>query len=233
VRRVTAWREEAVFVFIVRPFGRKRSAKGVEVDYDEVDRTLIQPALATLPEVTGRTAAAVVEAGNIRTDMFRQLVTADLVVADVSIHNANVFYELGIRHALRRGRTFLLRHEGDDIPFDLKTDRYLTYDAGDPAASVQRLAEALRATIDGRRADSPIFLLLPELGEQDVTALQEVRPPSRSPCCWPAGRDTWATSRSSGRSAAASPGRAARCASSARRSSSGGRTRGRARPGRR
>ena len=34
-------------------------------------------------------------------DMFQLLLTADLVVADISIHNANVFYELGMRHALR------------------------------------------------------------------------------------------------------------------------------------
>jgi hypothetical protein len=49
----------------------------------------------------GRTTQGIAKAGNIREDMFRLLVTADLVIADISIHNANVFYELGIRHALR------------------------------------------------------------------------------------------------------------------------------------
>ena len=57
--------------------------------------------------------------------MFRLLVTADLVVADVSIYNANAFYELGIRHALRNQHTFLLREKSteDKYPFDLQTDR--------------------------------------------------------------------------------------------------------------
>ena len=44
------------------------------------------------------------QAGSIHEDMFRELVMADIVVADVSLHNANVFYELGIRHAVRPGR---------------------------------------------------------------------------------------------------------------------------------
>jgi hypothetical protein len=47
--------------------------------------------------VAGGTTAEINRAGNIREDMFRLLVVADLVIADVSIHNANVFYELGIR----------------------------------------------------------------------------------------------------------------------------------------
>ena len=40
------------------------------------------------------------------------LIEADLVIADISIHNANVFYELGIRHALRPWRTYMIRQRG-------------------------------------------------------------------------------------------------------------------------
>jgi hypothetical protein len=62
--------------------------------------------------------------------MFRLLVTADLVIADVSLHNPNVFYELGIRHGLQQRHTFLLREKStaDLYPFDLQTDRYFVYD---------------------------------------------------------------------------------------------------------
>jgi hypothetical protein len=72
--------------------------------------------------------------------MFRLLVTADLVVADVSIHNPNAFYELGIRHALRHQHTFLLRAKATEAkyPFDLQTDRYFAYDAPISAAGVER-----------------------------------------------------------------------------------------------
>jgi hypothetical protein len=107
--------------FVVRPFGVKNG-----IDFEKVDRELISPALDRL-EMTGRTTMEIARAGNIRADMFNLLLTADIVVADISIHNANVFYELGVRHALRDRSTFLLRASIDEVPFDLKTDRYLTY----------------------------------------------------------------------------------------------------------
>src|ERR1700724_544975 len=81
--------------FIIRPFGAKAG-----VNFDAVDEKLIQPALAQIG-VSGNTTTEIVEQGNIREDMFRLLVCADLVIADISIHNANVFYELGIRHGMR------------------------------------------------------------------------------------------------------------------------------------
>lgn len=163
-----------MYAFIVRPFGTKKNTKGVDVDFDDVEAKLIRPALAALPDVQGGTTALIVEQGNIRTDMFQLLVTADLVIADISKHNANVYYELGIRHALRRGLTFLIRHSDDEVPFDVKTDRYFSYNAANPAASVGALAAALRATIGGDRTNSPVFQLLPELREPDFAALHIV-----------------------------------------------------------
>jgi tetratricopeptide (TPR) repeat protein len=158
-------------VFIVRPFGRKGG-----VDFDRVETDLIQPAMRQAG-LSGGTTGQIVQQGNIRADMFEQLLIADLVIADISIHNANVFYELGIRHALRDKRTFLIRARIDrskeadpmdkEVPFDLKTDRYLAYDADHPGASVAILAAALGATLDSLKADSPVYQLLPELDPAD------------------------------------------------------------------
>jgi hypothetical protein len=64
---------------------------------------------------------------------------------------------LGICHALQEKRTFLIRAKlprpqsvGElkevDVPFDLKTDRYLEYDPANSGASLQKLTEALRET---------------------------------------------------------------------------------------
>jgi hypothetical protein len=155
-------------VFIVRPFGKQAN-----VDFDAVDAQLIQPALKQAG-LRGSTTVVIVEAGNIREDMFRLLVTADLVIADVSIHNANVFYELGIRHGLRAKRTFMLRANLDKVPFDLSTDRYLGYDAGSPGASVEALAAGLRETILSDRRDSPVYALLPNLTPPDPSVLVPV-----------------------------------------------------------
>jgi hypothetical protein len=170
-------------VFIVRPFGKKTVTvdengvkKSVEVDFDLIDQTLIQPALRR-NNLSGETTGVIAEAGNIRIDMFQMLITYDLVIADISIDNANVFYELGIRHGLRPKGTILIRFTtpGKDVPFDLKTDRYVPYDRKAPAAAVDLLTRTIKETLlsirQGEKPDSPVFSLLPELSPPDPTSL--------------------------------------------------------------
>jgi tetratricopeptide (TPR) repeat protein len=171
-------------VFIVRPFGKKPGAiKGkdgkdasVEVDFDEVDRSLIKAALAK-NSLIGQTTGVIAQAGNIRVDMFQMLIAYDLVIADISIDNANVFFELGIRHGLRPNGTILICFKGGrDTPFDLKTDRYIEYDREKPADAVDLLAQSIKDTILAMRSrdsrpDSPVFLLLPELVPPDPARL--------------------------------------------------------------
>lgn len=154
--------------FIVTPFETKNDSEGNPIDFDAVRKELIEPALDRLG-VTGRTTGEIVRSGNIQAYMFQRLLTADLVVAEVSIHNANVYYELGIRHALRRRSTFMLRGKtkSDKYPFDIQGYRYLTYDRENPAASVDELVEALQETLDSTEQDSPVFRNLPALREQE------------------------------------------------------------------
>src|SRR2546423_1042167 len=140
--------------FIIRPFGTKS-----DINFDQVDADLIGLALDRLG-ITGRTTGEIVGQGTIGTDMFQFPLTADLVVADLSIHNANVFYELGVRHSLRDRHTFLLRSNVDKFPFDLQTDRYFTYDKDAPGESVEALVKALRETIDSGKTNSPVFASL-------------------------------------------------------------------------
>jgi tetratricopeptide (TPR) repeat protein len=152
------------------------SAQKAALIFEEVQKQLIAPAFAKV-DIQGSTTEPFLQAGNIRADMFQQLLVADIVVADISIHNANVFYELGIRHALQPKRTFLLRAKikkdhsertvEDEVPFDLRTDRYLEYDSDKPAETLDRLTEALRQTIANQNSDSPVFQMLPDLEEQD------------------------------------------------------------------
>lgn len=163
--------------FVIRPFGTKEG-----IDFDRVDEQLIQPAFARLRalgrDLSGGTTGAISRQGNIREDMFRLIALADLVIADVSIHNANAFYELGMRHALRPAHTFLIRCKSDiPYPFDLQTDRYFLYDATDPGASVDAMAQALHASLAGNLRDSPVFALLPELRPHARSVL--IRVPAR------------------------------------------------------
>jgi conflict system STAND superfamily ATPase/tetratricopeptide repeat protein/AAA domain-containing protein len=153
-------------VFIIRPFGEKLDRKGLKINFDKVERNLITPALKAL-DIQGGMTGDIMRAGNLREDMLQLLLTADLVIADVSVDNANVFYELGVRQALRDKRTLLLRCESDEIPFDLLTERYLTYDRDNPQASLEALIRLLTETISGDEQDSPVFKLLPKLKAPD------------------------------------------------------------------
>jgi hypothetical protein len=161
--------------FVVRPFGKKKDSAGREFDFEAIHTDLIGKALKGT-QFAGATTGEIIDAGNIREDMFALILEADLVVCDITIHNANVFYELGIRHALRRRRTLLIKHNGsaDSPPFDLLTDRYLAYDLADPDAST-KLAQAIEATMQSDRStDSPIFSMLPDLSEADPSVTQVV-----------------------------------------------------------
>src|SRR5262245_14397404 len=161
--------------FVIRPFGKKKDSAGKEFDFDSVHATLIGPALAEAG-LAGSTTGEIIDAGNVREDMFSLILEADLVICDITLLNANVFYELGIRHALRRRRTLLIKQSGsaDSPPFDLLTDRYLPYDPADPEMKA-KLAQVIQATLrSDRSTDSPIFSMLPELPEADPACVQVV-----------------------------------------------------------
>src|ERR1043166_5265755 len=150
--------------FIVRPFDVKNG-----IDFDNVEAVLIRPALDKLG-ITGGTTGEIIGQGSIKGDMFQLLLTADLVIADLSIHNANVFYELGVRHSLRNLHTFMLRCKTEDKwPFDLQTDRYFVYNKDAPADSLNGLVAALRETLNSGKTNSPVFEWLPNLKEQDAS----------------------------------------------------------------
>ena len=162
--------------FVIRPFGTKKDSAGTEIDFERVHRELIEPALKNA-ELDGGTTGEIIEAGNIREDTFALIIEADLVVCDVTLHNANVFYELGIRHALRKKHTVVIKGKptADDTPFDILTDRYLRYEHINPAAAVSALTDAIQATLTSDyETDSPVFKMLRDLHEVDTAALQAV-----------------------------------------------------------
>jgi hypothetical protein len=67
---------------------------------------------------------------------------ADLVVADLTNHNPNVFYDLGIAHALGK-RSLLLRQTGTELPFDVRYHEAFDYVGATPGMSVEALQRRL------------------------------------------------------------------------------------------
>jgi hypothetical protein len=99
--------------FVVMPYG-KRPVERVEVDFDVIYDQLIEPAARSAGfEVvrSDREAAS----GVIMPRMFSSIYSADLVIADLTYQNPNVYYELGVRHALRAQGTLLIRRTGGDL----------------------------------------------------------------------------------------------------------------------
>ena len=98
--------------------------------------------------------------------MFQELLVADLVVADLTIDNPNVWYELGVRHALR-ARGVVIVSGVQTTAFDLYTElRYGLKDGGPGPQTLaddkRKLAEMIRATMEswrGRKV-SPHWRLL-------------------------------------------------------------------------
>jgi hypothetical protein len=74
--------------------------------------------LETLGYSTIKRADQMPEPGMITNQIIQQLLTCDLVVADLAGSNANVFYELAIRHAARKPSIHLFLPQ-QKIPFDL------------------------------------------------------------------------------------------------------------------
>src|SRR5580704_3157219 len=103
-------------------------SNSLKIDFDRVYRELIVPALQRADCEPFR-ADSQISAGDIRTDMFFELVTADVVVADLSILNPNVYYELGIRDGVCPRGVFIV--DGGWFapkPFDVAPDRSFEYD---------------------------------------------------------------------------------------------------------
>jgi tetratricopeptide (TPR) repeat protein len=159
--------------FIAMPFGTKPGHDGQPINFDRVYAELIRPALEAAGWEVFR-ADEERRAGDIRTDMFQELLVADLVVADLTLDNPNVWYELGVRHALRARGVVLVQGPRPTQPFDIYTDRKLNYrlkDGAPDAAYLQADRDALagmaRATLEAATARrvSPVYALLEHLRE--------------------------------------------------------------------
>lgn len=93
-------------------------------------------------------------------DIWTMIQGATVLVAELTEKNANVFYELGLGHAI--GKPIVLISETiEDVPFDLQPLRVIIYDKDDPAWGVKlrnNLTASLTETIsDPTAAVPPMF----------------------------------------------------------------------------
>lgn len=82
----------------------------------------------------------------IVSDLWQMVQDAKVLLAELTTKNANVFYELGLAHAI--GKPVVLVSETmDDVPFDLQQLRVLLYDKDDPAWG-DKLSQGIKAALE-------------------------------------------------------------------------------------
>ncbi len=155
----------APLCFVLMPFGDKTDAAGKIIKFDEVYQQVIQPAIVDAG-MTPIRADEELTRGIIHKPMYERLILCEFAIADLTTANPNVFYELGIRHAVRPGATVLLFAQGGRLPFDAAPLRSIPYDLSDtgvPADAAKAradLTKQLKHIREKRDDDSPIFELL-------------------------------------------------------------------------
>ena len=107
------------------------------------------------------------KSGSITRDVLTRLYRSDAVIADLTDLNPNVFYELGVRHALRSG-TILIALKGTKPPFDVGDLRVIPYEdrIGGEKEAIPQIQEMLNSLSDEeQQQDSPVFHAIPQLAE--------------------------------------------------------------------
>ena len=125
---------------------------------DQVLRFIIQPA-AKRCGYRAEWPADISHPGTITNQVIERLLNDPLVIADLTNRNPNVFYELAIRHAVRKPLVQIIQ-QGQTIPFDLAPQRTIQIDFPDPdgiAAAVDALEKHIHAAVqDPSHVDNPL-----------------------------------------------------------------------------
>ena len=157
----------ATTCFYVTPIGKEGSEHRKHSDL--FLGSIVEPALEQF-DISVVRADAIEKPGLITKQVIEYLLKSRLVIADLSFHNPNVFYELAIRHAARLPTVQIIRAQ-DRIPFDVNQNRTIQIDCTDIYSLVpqietykSRIANQVRRALDDADAsDNPITLYWPSL----------------------------------------------------------------------
>lgn len=156
--------------FFLSHLGRSDSPPnaGAEVVFE----TLIVPAMESFPEFRLVHYQYESEPGSINAAFLDHVLTADLIIADLTDLTSSGYYQLGVRHAAQLP-TVLIAQDDHVISFDMRDFRYVRYpydrprDSKEQRASLDALIEAVRSVL--------------ETTERPSTTLPQGRPTHRQP----------------------------------------------------
>jgi hypothetical protein len=172
-------KDDKKICFVISPIGednsetRKRS--------DQVLKHIISPAVEQLGYHVVR-ADKISKPGIITTQIIQHIVDSPLVIADLTERNPNVFYELALRHAIRKPLVQMIQ-KGEVIPFDVAATRIIQFNLQDLDSAAQAKAEILtqvesleagKSDVDNPISVSLDLKLLKESGNAEQRSLAEL-----------------------------------------------------------
>jgi tetratricopeptide (TPR) repeat protein len=162
--------------FVLMPFGKKKDVTGREIDFDHIYDKFIKAAIEKANMEPVR-ADEEVTGGVIHKHMFERLLLCDFAVADLTLANANVFYELGIRHGTRPWSTVSLFETRTRLPFDVQPFRSLPYtyendQVKNLGQATEKLTALLREALQNHPTDSPFYQLIDEMPHPDIAHIK-------------------------------------------------------------
>jgi tetratricopeptide (TPR) repeat protein len=160
--------------FVLMPFGEKTDPSGIKINFDAIYDEMILPAIehAGLEPIRADEEKA---GGMIHRAMFERLILCEYAVVDLTAADADIFYQLGIRHAVRPYKTILIFNAKMQLPFDLNMLHALPYrldNNGRPAdrdTDFENLKKKLGQIKAETYMDSTLFQVFDELPPQTLT----------------------------------------------------------------
>jgi len=156
-------------IFIIMPFGVNGEYKWNNDESNHVYDKIISPSLNAISSNLKCEVRVVREvdrnaSGQITKRIIESLAKADIVIADLTGKNPNVFLELGVRYSLRNKTTILMTQSDFDIPFDIKNYRYILYNPFRCEEAIKKIEEYV---VEGMKehlySDSIVFDALPDM----------------------------------------------------------------------
>jgi tetratricopeptide (TPR) repeat protein len=157
-------------LFVAMPYGPETGrldpavpATERTIEFDEVWKNVIRRAIPA--DWEAKRADELHRPGVIDRLYAEWLLKADIVLADLTFANPNVYYELGIRQALSRRSTVLIAQKGTTLPFDVRNQNVVYYDYFH-APSLPDFHDELKKVLAEAAASpqgSPIHMYLPNL----------------------------------------------------------------------
>lgn len=157
--------------FVISPIGEPDTDTRTRAD--QILEHVVRPAVAKCGYSAVR-ADEIDKPGIITSQVIQRVVTDPLVIADLTGRNPNVFYELAIRHALRKPLVQLIK-KGERIPFDVAATRTIQIDHRD-LDSVANAKREIVAQINAIEAD-PSELETPISVSLDLQILRQSEKP--------------------------------------------------------